>query len=647
MKDNILIPNSSGFQPELQRLPFKIPFSNLMAWYKRDHRDVEDEAGVGLIGPESGSAEKHSTRSRQSWISKSSLSVMLVLSNLAWAAFCLMLWREMYLSQKAAHIDHERPEADFVSTAALPYKRTTIEFDDLLLFNYTSHAVYRKMDSTLPLYFGRPSPEIDAAWADLLQYEYPAITPEEIALNPFLSHDMKRDKHPVTGKYHFALDVFHNLHCLNAVRKELDKDYYAPYTISPDKDFYQVLGLQPNASAVQIKKAWQDASREHHPDKNPHPDSTKRMQEINHAYDILSNPEKRKQHDQTGEYPDITQGHCASCTNHNTARCNHHFNFKPARSSSAQDAAYRSPIQPQTTRKPTHQRKAETHTRKKSFVEADKLRGASNDFEANLIRARAEITRQQSAIQQLEEELKTAKAAERATPPQSESKMKDDIIRKDMRIKDLERSTKVAKDANARNIQLFSEAHKARKAAVDKEAAVRKERDQLAIELAATRSRLEQIQQIPTENDSRTRDELATALLARDAALAKTAAIEQRNKDLEAELAELQQDLQGQRQALADKDAKNQAELSASYKARLTANQDISTSQKRCEDLETELAKLKIRLQQQAPAYRENMSRAEPHAAQAGIKTATNNEPYSFFLYYPIAQFFMHQDSVR
>lgn len=86
------------------------------------------------------------------------------------------------------------------------------------------------MNTSLPLYFGTPSPAVDAAWADLLQYEYPVITRKEIALNPSLSYDTHKDKHPVTGKYHFALDVFHNLHCLNAVRMELDKDYYgAPH----------------------------------------------------------------------------------------------------------------------------------------------------------------------------------------------------------------------------------------------------------------------------------------------------------------------------------------------------------------------------------------------------------------------------------
>lgn len=115
-----------------------------------------------------------------------------------------------------------------VSPEPLPYRTLEINFDDLLQYNKTNHEVYREMDSTLPRYFGKPDPAIDAAWARLLQYEYPAISIEEMTLNPSLSFQ-QGDKHPATGKHYFALDVFHNLHCLNAVRKELDKDYYGAH----------------------------------------------------------------------------------------------------------------------------------------------------------------------------------------------------------------------------------------------------------------------------------------------------------------------------------------------------------------------------------------------------------------------------------
>ena len=117
------------------------------------------------------------------------------------------------------------------------------------------------MDPSLPLYFGKPSPAIDASWAELLQYEYPAITREEIALNPSLFYESGKDKHPTTGKYHFALDVFHNLHCLNAVRMELDKDYYGHH----DHGHVGRRAEHGHGSDApqQHQSAWEAASRDH------------------------------------------------------------------------------------------------------------------------------------------------------------------------------------------------------------------------------------------------------------------------------------------------------------------------------------------------------------------------------------------------
>lgn len=60
------------------------------------------------------------------------------------------------------------------------------------------------------------------------------------------------------------------------------------YTMPPEKDPCQILGLQPGASQSEIKKAYHKAGREHHPDHNEHPDSTQRMQDINYAYEILN-----------------------------------------------------------------------------------------------------------------------------------------------------------------------------------------------------------------------------------------------------------------------------------------------------------------------------------------------------------------------
>jgi hypothetical protein len=113
--------------------------------------------------------------------------------------------------------------------------------------------------------------------------------------------------------------------------------------MSKGNHFYKVLGVSPTATQAQIKKAYHKKSRQHHPDKHGH-DATEKMQLINHAHEILSDPESRKKYDMTGEDPSIRQprskqpfgstsdsgpGYCASCDNDPCA-C---FIFKPAGSS--------------------------------------------------------------------------------------------------------------------------------------------------------------------------------------------------------------------------------------------------------------------------------------------------------------------------
>jgi curved DNA-binding protein len=67
-------------------------------------------------------------------------------------------------------------------------------------------------------------------------------------------------------------------------------------------DYYNVLGLQKNASADDIKKAYRKLAKQYHPDANPD-DATakKKFQQINEANEVLSDPENRKKFDKYGK----------------------------------------------------------------------------------------------------------------------------------------------------------------------------------------------------------------------------------------------------------------------------------------------------------------------------------------------------------
>jgi DnaJ-class molecular chaperone len=60
---------------------------------------------------------------------------------------------------------------------------------------------------------------------------------------------------------------------------------------------YDILGIQKDASESMIKKAYRELSFKNHPDRNPSPEASVRMQEINEAYEVLSDPQKRNQYD--------------------------------------------------------------------------------------------------------------------------------------------------------------------------------------------------------------------------------------------------------------------------------------------------------------------------------------------------------------
>ena len=68
------------------------------------------------------------------------------------------------------------------------------------------------------------------------------------------------------------------------------------------RDYYEVLGINKDASADEIKKAYRKLARKYHPDVNPNAEEAKKsFQQINEANEVLSDPEKRKKYDQYGK----------------------------------------------------------------------------------------------------------------------------------------------------------------------------------------------------------------------------------------------------------------------------------------------------------------------------------------------------------
>lgn len=73
------------------------------------------------------------------------------------------------------------------------------------------------------------------------------------------------------------------------------------------RDYYQVLGVPRDASDAEIKRAFRELARQHHPDVNPdNPQAGERFREINEAYAVLSEPESRTRYDRFGAAGDAS-----------------------------------------------------------------------------------------------------------------------------------------------------------------------------------------------------------------------------------------------------------------------------------------------------------------------------------------------------
>ncbi|PMD13118.1 hypothetical protein NA56DRAFT_445371 [Hyaloscypha hepaticicola] len=153
----------------------------------------------------------------------SGVSSLWVLSTCAFAfAFAISTWRQysqtMWSYENGFRTDFG-PARPSISIEEVRFT-SGVWIDDNGTFHLTEHP-------GIPTYVGPPSPDIDKHWDSIIKPEWFHATQEEIVQYGG-SELAEKLLHSANGIYSVELDVFHSLHCLNQIRKAIDRDYYYP-----------------------------------------------------------------------------------------------------------------------------------------------------------------------------------------------------------------------------------------------------------------------------------------------------------------------------------------------------------------------------------------------------------------------------------
>jgi len=128
-------------------------------------------------------------------------------------------------------------------------------------------------------------------------------TPEAIK-NWVHSDAVPKDKPKMTDEEQRQSDrIDENLYSESRrfINTEVDEEDVKSESVSvKDRTYYDTLGLETNATASDIKKAYYKLAREYHPDKNSAEDASAKFKEISQAYQVLSDPELRETYDKFG-----------------------------------------------------------------------------------------------------------------------------------------------------------------------------------------------------------------------------------------------------------------------------------------------------------------------------------------------------------